>query len=78
MKLLLEFIEANISKFNDFLMTIIRCNNDVNGIKDAVNVMRSKGKNYYQQACVDRANLLFEKDTNIQKYLELFYTLTEK
>ena len=32
MKLLLEFIEANISKFNDFLMSIIRCNNDASGI----------------------------------------------
>ena len=44
MKLLLEFIEANISKFNDFLMTIIRCNNDANGIiatlsKDRIEVI---------------------------------------
>lgn len=53
-------------------------NNDVNSIKKAVNVIRSKGKNYYQLACVDRANLLFEKDRNIKKYLELFETLTEK
>lgn len=51
-------------------------NNDVNSIINAINTIRSKGKDYYQQACVDRANSLFEKDTNIEQYIELFNRMT--
>lgn len=51
-------------------------NNDVNSIINAINTIHSKGKDYYQQACVDRANSLFEKDTNIEQYIELFNRMT--
>ena len=50
-------------------------NNDVNYIINAVNTIRSKGKDYYQQMCVERAHNLFEKDKNIKQYIELFNIL---
>ena len=41
----------------------------------AVNTIRSRGKGYYQQMCVERAHNLFEKDKNIEQYIELFNIL---
>ena len=50
-------------------------NNDVNNLIRAVNTLRSRGKGYYQQMCVERAHNLFEKDKNIEQYIELFNIL---
>lgn len=49
--------------------------NNVQQVIDAVEVIRSKGKNFYQQQCVERANSLFEKDKNIEQYIHLFHEI---
>ena len=53
-------------------------NNDVSQVVDAVKAIRAMGKNHYQQQCVERANALFEKDKNIEQYIQLFHELTGK
>ena len=53
-------------------------NNNVAQVVEAVKAIRAKGKNYYQQQCVERANALFEKDKNIEQYIQLFHELTGK
>jgi len=50
-------------------------NNNVQQVVDAVKSIRSKGKDYYKQHCVERANELFEKDKNIEQYIGLFQEL---
>lgn len=50
-------------------------NNNVQQVVDAVRSIRSKGKDYYKQHCVERANELFEKDKNIEQYIGLFQEL---
>lgn len=50
--------------------------NDVSQVVEAVKSIRSIGKNYYQQQCVERANTLFEKEKNIEEYIQLFHELT--
>ena len=47
-------------------------NNDINGILNAIKEIRTRGKGFYQDRCVKRAINLFEKDTNLQEYVELF------
>ncbi len=53
-------------------------NNDVLQVVEAVKSIRSMGKNYYQQQCIERANTLFEKEKNIEQYIQLFHELTRK
>lgn len=56
------------------------CGYVVNNIKhaiEAINDIRKKGKAYYQERCVSRARLLFDKDNNIEQYIELFNELTK-
>lgn len=53
-------------------------NNNVSQIIDAVRNIRSKGKNFYQQQCVERAKTLFDRDKNIEEYITLFHELTDK
>lgn len=50
-------------------------NNDIDAIVNAINHLQSKGKNFYQQMCVKRANNLFEKDKNLEQYIELFHKM---
>lgn len=50
-------------------------NNNVQQVVDAIRSIRSKGKDYYKQHCVERANELFEKDKNIEQYIGLFQEL---
>lgn len=50
-------------------------NNNVRQVVDAVKSIRSMGKDYYKQQCVERANELFEKDKNIEQYIRLFQEL---
>lgn len=52
-------------------------NNDLNCIIGAIKEIRDKGKNAYQNQCVERANSLFEKDKNLQEYIDLFKTLVK-
>ena len=52
--------------------------NDVLQVVEAVKSIRSIGKNYYQQQCVERANTLFEKEKNIEEYIQLFHELTRQ
>lgn len=51
--------------------------NNVQQVVDAVKSIRSKGKDYYKQQCVKRANELFEKDKNIEQYVRLFQELID-
>lgn len=51
--------------------------NDIQQVITAVNTIRTNGKDYYKKQCVERANFLFEKDTNIQQYIQLFQELTK-
>lgn len=53
-------------------------NNDVRQVIEAVKTVRAKGRNYYRQQCVERATALFEKDKNIEQYIQLFHELTGK
>lgn len=53
-------------------------NNNVSQVIEAVKTIRSKGRHYYRQQCVERANTLFEKDKNIEQYIQLFHELTGK
>lgn len=50
-------------------------NNDINQVIEAVDTIKSKGKSHYKQKCVDRARHLFNKDTNIEQYINLFNKL---
>lgn len=50
--------------------------NNVQQVIEAVRKIQSKGKDFYKQACVERANTLFEKDRNIKQYIQLFKEIT--
>lgn len=50
-------------------------NNNIQQVVNAVKSIRSKGKDYYKQQCVERANELFDKDKNIRQYIRLFQKL---
>lgn len=53
-------------------------NNDVSQVVDAVNTIRVRGRKFYEQLCLERANDLFNKEKNIKQYIQLFYELTGK
>lgn len=53
-------------------------NNNVQQVIDSISLIRAKGKGYYSQSCVKRANELFDKDKNIEQYIELFVDLIRK
>ena len=50
--------------------------NNINQIVEAIDDISKKGRSFYQQRCVDRAHQLFDKDNNIEQYIELFKDLT--
>ncbi|MDR2221538.1 MAG: glycosyltransferase [Flavobacteriaceae bacterium] len=45
---------------------------DVQGLKNAISIIKEKGKSYYQENCRNRAELLFDKKRNFLKYIELY------
>lgn len=48
---------------------------DLNGILNAVNVVKEKGKSYYSTACRERANNSFNKDNRYKEYIKLYEKL---
>ena len=50
-------------------------NGNIPQVVEAVKAIRLKGKEFYKQQCVDRANTLFDKDKNIEQYIALFHEL---
>lgn len=40
--------------------------------------IKSKGKNHYFDACMDRARGMYDKDDRYQEYLELYEQLSDK
>ena len=53
-------------------------NNNVEQVLDAIKDIRAKGKDYYKQQCVERAKTLFDKEKNINQYIQLFHELMDK
>lgn len=53
-------------------------NNNISQVIEAVKAIRTKGKNFYRQQCVERAKTLFEKEKNIEQYILLFHELINK
>lgn len=49
---------------------------DINSVVEAVTRIRTNGKAYYFERCVQRAHELFDKDKNIMQYVELFKAIT--
>ncbi|MCT4223075.1 glycosyltransferase [Elizabethkingia anophelis] len=45
---------------------------DLNGLKNAIYEIQLKGKEYYQKACRERAELYFDKNKCFSKYIELY------
>ena len=48
---------------------------DFGSVVEAVRRIRTNGKTYYSEHCVQRAHELFDKDKNIMQYIELFKAL---
>ena len=45
---------------------------------DAFEMVKNKGKQYYSDACVNRAHRLYKKEDRYQEYIELYEKLIEK
>lgn len=45
---------------------------DVTGLENAIKIIKSKGENFYQKACRERAENLFDKKINFEKYIDLY------
>lgn len=48
---------------------------DIDGIIDAVNVVREKGKTFYSNVCRKRALTFFDKSDRYEEYLKLYNDL---
>ncbi len=51
---------------------------DIDGITKVVAEIRSKGKNYYFDACVDRARRMYDKEIRFEEYINLYEQLIYK
>lgn len=51
---------------------------DMASVVQAVQTIREKGKSAYSEMCIQRAHELFDKDTNIRQYMDLFDTMLMK
>ena len=51
---------------------------DIDGLIKVVAEIKRKGKNYYFDACVDRARRLYDKEDRFEEYLELYEELIGK
>lgn len=51
--------------------------NDFDGIVEAIREIKSNGKAYYSEHCIAYAHENFDKDKNIEKYIELYQKLID-
>ncbi len=51
--------------------------NDLNGIMSAIEEIKQNGKAYYSDSCIGYAKANFDKETNINQYIELYKKLLE-
>lgn len=51
---------------------------DLDGLVEAINSISEKGKNYYKDACWQRAQKLFDKDKCFKEYLNLYESLIDE
>ncbi len=51
---------------------------DIEGLKNAIYKINTKGKEFYQMRCRDRAKLLFDKNDRYMDYLKIYKQLIEK
>lgn len=50
-------------------------NTDIDSIVKVITIIKKVGKEIYRQRCVERARSLFDMDSIIKEYIELFYEL---
>ena len=50
-------------------------NNDLDSIMQSIRLIQKRGKLFYKDKCVKRANTLFEKESNLAQYLNLITDL---
>ena len=51
---------------------------DIGKLIDAINKVKDNGKQFYSEACVNRAHRLYKKEDRYQEYIELYEKLIEK
>jgi len=51
---------------------------NINGLIAAIKQIKEKGKMFYTDACIKRANQLFKKEDRFQEYLDLYESLFSK
>lgn len=51
---------------------------DINGLINAINQIKDKGKKYYTYECVSRAHRLYRKEDRYKEYTELYEELLKK
>jgi len=51
---------------------------DVEGLENAIKIIKSKGENFYQKVCRERAENLFDKKNNFEKYIDLYKEILSK
>lgn len=59
----------------DELTGIVVEQGNIGNLIDAVEMVKNKGKQYYSDACVNRAHRLYKKEDRYQEYLELYESL---
>lgn len=48
---------------------------NIQGLVDAINVIKDNGKQYYSEACVKRAHRLYKKEDRYKEYIQLYNEL---
>ena len=59
----------------DDLTGIVVEQGNINKLVEAINQIKEKGKQYYTEACVDRAHRLYRKEDRYREYIELYESL---
>jgi glycosyltransferase involved in cell wall biosynthesis len=59
----------------DDLTGIVVEQGNINKLVDAINQIKEKGKQYYTEACVERAHRLYRKEDRYREYIELYESL---
>ncbi len=51
---------------------------NITGIVNAINKIKTKGKKFYSEHCIERAKVLYNKDNRYQDYLNLYDSIISK